>query len=179
MALETLASDLFLAYVNRDASTLLAARKTVAEQSIESKFGNWYASQTRFPQVKHIKAADVRSLVDSKGYNVSFGDAATLNKRSKEWLHANEAKRFTLTPTDSLLFDAVKAIRDYLAHRSDSSLAAMNIALVSVEGKLQNKGLGRGQKKVISAGSFLKAKEKGRSRLERYLGRMKALGQGL
>ena len=176
---ETLVSDLFLAYINRDPAVFLSAKKAAASKSVEDKYGAWLVAQMRFQQPKHVSIADVRAQVDAKGYNVAFPDAAALKTKADSWLAPAYAARFTLSTADASLFDTVKDVRDFLAHRSPSSSTAMNNSLSTVAAPAVNQGLGRGVKKVLSVGAFLRARVAGQQRLVLYLARIKDVASNL
>jgi len=151
-------SELFVAYLNRDASRYVADFDGRILQSIESKFGSWHASRVALNSPRHIPASELSLLVDPSGRNLTFRNTAELQGLATKWLVGASARKFTnLKKIEVALLDACRAMRNYLGHRSKAAKAEMNSALFAIPAST---GLGRVTKPVTSLGAFLKAPAK-------------------
>lgn len=171
VAFEGFFSDLFLAYVNKDSRPFLTAKETEIAKIIKEQFGDWYSSKYKIGVVKHISIKELYPLLDPKGWNITFKNCRSMVSRAKK-LHdpLYSAKYRTLTSKERKFCDAVKFIRNHLAHKSDASFEAMNSSLFSLERSMP--GLGRSGNKASDVGAFLKTKTGGDSRLSVYLEQM-------
>jgi hypothetical protein len=144
---------------------------------VKKEFGQWYADKFNLGTIKHIKTADLYPLLDPRGHNITFYDGKTMVDKAKKNLNAAHSAKYTaLTPSQVKLLNAVKFIRNCVAHRSESSFDAMTDALEKLLGGTF-KGLGRKRdKKVLSIGAYLKSAANlgsNKTRLEVYLTGMK------
>jgi hypothetical protein len=127
---ESFVSELILGLVNRDSATFTATVQKQMREHAEKKFGKSMAASLTLALPKHLKAAQVRALIDQKDLNVSFASAADMVSRSQEWLHPTYAAYFAaLLPADLAIIDACRAIRNYSAHRSRGAGTKLNTAL--------------------------------------------------
>jgi hypothetical protein len=135
----------------------------------------------KFP--KHIVVDDIEKMVNPKRSNVSLPNSKEMIKRANKWLDRSFAIKFSkLTIEDQKLLDSVKSIRNFLAHRSESSLDGMNKQLGNIETTLPaNAGLGKGTANEIrSAGKYLRTKtSSGKRRVEIYLERLRQISDKL
>ncbi|MCA9526001.1 MAG: hypothetical protein KC549_06850 [Myxococcales bacterium] len=176
VGLETFLSDWVLAAINKDASGFIAHEKNRIRTSITDKFGAWHAGAVEFEPGKHVKLTDLRSILDPDGWNLSFKDFETFKQRADQRLAPTyRAKIAALTASDGLAFDAVKAMRNFMAHRSPASKATMNDGLIAVGGDATIRDMGRSERGVNSLGKFLRTKVNGTSRLDLYLDWLVAL----
>jgi len=172
-------SDLFIAYINRDTSAYAMFAEAAVRQHAQEKFGTDVVKSVSLQLELHLSADQVRQLLDSKGYNLTFKTASFLVHRAGEWLAKPYKQYFTaLTPAQRASIDASSAIRNFLAHRSRSSKGEMAKALVVAD---LPRNLGRGTNDVHDIGAFLlstpvRAKT---TRFALYVTNLKALAAGL
>ena len=159
---EGFVSDMFVAYINRDATRFKQHLQTSFAEHIKTadkpklvfdKFGG-----ITFP--KHFKKADVPELADSVGNNITFPNFAELEKRAGTWLVDAHAAKFSgLTAQQKAVVNSVIALRNHIAHRSKRSLDAMNEVLAN--GALHPTGIKRLDNSVSNVGAWLKARPVG------------------
>ncbi|NLS91520.1 MAG: hypothetical protein GXX96_04975 [Planctomycetaceae bacterium] len=120
----------------------------------------------------------MKELLDPTGWNITFRNAETLKTKAADWLATLYASKVTsLTKHDERVIDTTKAVRDFIAHRSDSAKTTMNDLLGEVDKGPPNRHLGRGNHLVHNAGAFLKAEFENRSRVELYIGRLRDIAE--
>jgi hypothetical protein len=154
--LEGYISDLFVAYINRD-DTAFAAH-LVGHMKIETN--DPFATEAKgFASIsirKHLTTAEIRSVLDSKDYNVTFPTVAAMKAGAGKWLsNADKLHFHNISAAHGAVIEATKAIRNFLAHRSPASKATMQNALTNAHLPAD---LRRGQHQIKDAGSFLRAK---------------------
>lgn len=159
---EGFVSDMFIAYINRDATRFKQHLQTSFTEHVKTadkpklvfdKFG-----AITFP--KHLKKADVSELADSVGNNVTFPNFDELEKRAGTWLVPAHAAKFSgLTAQQKAVVNSVIVLRNHIAHRSQRSLDAMNEVLA--KGALHPTGIKRLNNSVSNVGAWLKAKPAG------------------
>lgn len=177
---ESFVSDLLIACVNRDASRFAVHLKDALETDLAPKQREIYSRYASLTIPQHIKKADVVSLIDASGSNITFSNFASLEDAAGRWLAPRHAARITgRSSLEKATVNATISIRNHIAHRSQRSLKAMNIALVN--GVFHNTGRGRGANEVRHVGPFLKAIPVGMqaSRINIYLTAMGAIGAAL
>ena len=163
VAWEGFVSDMFIAFINRDATRFKqhltdSFNTHLKESSTPEKVFAKYGSIT-FPA--HLSKADVLELADSLGNNITFSNFVQLEKKAETWLAATHASRFTtLSSQRKSVVNAIIALRNHIAHRSDRSLNAMNDLLN--KGALTPTGIKRGNNKFHNVGAWLKAVPIGR-----------------
>jgi hypothetical protein len=160
---EGFVSDLFIAYINRDASKFTTHLKASFDEHLKlagtpqrvfSTFG-----EIKFPA--HLTKAQTYSLADNGGNNITFSNFRSLEEKAKSWLSSTHAGKFSnLTGQQKAVIDSVIALRNHIAHRSKRSLDAMNEALNN--GALHTTGIKRGPNRFHNVGAWLKAKPVGR-----------------
>ncbi len=179
-AFEGFLSDVFIAFLNRDSSQYQDHMFNRLKSSVKEKYGEWHSLRLSYAKVKHIGAADVKELLDPTGWNLTFKSAEVLKTKASEWLETSVAKNFTaLTKHDERVIDATKAVRDFIAHRSESAKKRMNDTLKCVDKRPSNRKLGRGTHQIHNVGSFLKKEFKDSARVEFYIGRLRAIADKL
>ena len=174
VAYEVMVSDLFISYISKDPSQLQKEYEKRIGDSIDSKYGSAWKDNIQFNRRKAIPYAELQTLVDSEGRNLSFKDVNGMKQEAHHLLAPKFCNRIQSIPeVDCRLLDTAKAIRNYIAHRSPSSRDYMNQLLLKVDQQDINSGLGRGSgKEVKSAGTFLKAKVDGKPRVQLYMDRL-------
>jgi hypothetical protein len=173
---ESTLSDLYFAYVNKDSSLFIAAKEQKIKDSLTETFGTWYASKISIPHLKHIKADELYTLLDPRGYNITFQNARNMVAQAKKNLlpaYANKYK--AITPHQRKLADCVKYVRNYVAHRSDSGFASMTKALSSLSTGPYASLSRSSSRRVNSVGAYLKSWTGAESRTQLYLKEMCAL----
>jgi len=179
---ECLVSDLFHGYINNSNKTYLSSIEAKIKNSIGDKYSPWHASHISFVGPKHIASAQLSKLLDPTSWNVTFKDMAAMQLRAKEWLAPAHEKAFSaLSTSDVALVDAAHAIRNCIAHNSESSRKVMNtkVRAVVTGPACTNAGLGIGANNVNSIGKYLRAATPGGTRIGVYSDRLKAVGVSL
>lgn len=175
---EGFVSDLLVAYINRDSSRFAVHLSDALREGLTAKQSAIYDRFASLSVPKHLKKADIEGLADVYGNNITFSNFAALEDKAKSWLVKADADRFrNRTPLQKAVVNALIAVRNHIAHRSDRSLLAMNEAMRS--GALQPTGLRRGQNKVHHVGTYLKARVAPtyRPRLDVFLTELAAVAQ--
>lgn len=154
--LEGYISDLFIAYINRDGSrfsTYLTGKMTI---DTKDEYAKRAVSLASIELNKHITTAEIKSIIDDRDFNVTFPETGKMVGAANMWLTNTYATRFTtLTPAQKASLDAIRGIRNFLAHRSKASKDKMQdlLANASLPAPLK-----RGANKVKDVGSFLESK---------------------
>lgn len=172
-------SDLYFAYTNINSSVFINKKETLVKDLIKREFGEWYADKYNLGTIKHIKASELYPLLDPYGHNITFYDGKKMvEKAEKNLIQAHVAKYKSLNNSQIKLINAVKFIRNCIAHRSESSYEAMTDALLKLLSS-SFKELGRKKDKQVNiVGAYLKAAARPTfeaSRLEVFLLEMKKI----
>jgi hypothetical protein len=159
---EGFVSDMFIAYINRDAtrfkdhleSSFEAHLKTGATpKRVFDTFG-----KLAFPD--HLTKAQVQDLANHAGNNITFPNFDQLEQKARVLLVAAHGAKFTgLSGQQKAIVNSVIALRNHIAHRSQRSLNAMNDTLA--EGVLHQTGLKRLNNRFHNVGAWLKARPAG------------------
>lgn len=173
-------SDLLIAYINRDSTRFATHLKDALETGLSDKQKTILTKYTALNVPKHLKKAEILSLVDTNGNNITFSHFDELVTQAKSWLATVDADRFkNRTAREKAIVNSLIALRNHLAHRSDRSHEAMNVALS--KGGLHATGLQRARKKVNNVGTYLKsiAPKKNVTRLEIFLSELQSIAVAL
>lgn len=177
---EGFVSDIFVAYINRDASVFKAylqkqfedhLKKNQMSRAVFGAFGT-----LNFPA--HLKRQDVLSLANCGGANITCPTFQALESKAKLWLHGAHAAKFTgFSASQKQVINALVALRNEIAHRSERSLLSMNEALDHAA--LKGTGLQRQGNKVLKVGVWLKAKPVGcqKTRFQIILSTLEEIGR--
>lgn len=169
VAFERFISDLCLAYLNRNFTVYQAQLVSRINASIGDKFGDRVKSLITIQTKRHVPVAELESIVDPDGWNLTFASVEKLKSSSAAWLAPGHAARInSITAPETRLIETSRAIRDFIAHQSSGSKKRMNDCLSTIETGGHNRHLGRGVNEVHSVGSYLKAVRLGQRRLHRY-----------
>ena len=182
VAFEVFLSDLMLAYINRDFSAYQESLKGRINTSVSTKFGVGAAARTTFAVSRHIKIQDLEQLIDPTGWNLTFKDVSELQSKFADWVvPAYGAGVGALSESDKLLIDTTRAIRNFIAHRSEGSKSVMNDKLLTVSSGdgCPNFSLSRGDHKINDVGAYLKANSVGQRRLLTFMERLKNIAASL
>ncbi len=109
-------------------------------------------------------------LIDPKGFNLTFSSTKELLETTQSWLSVKHQTGFaSLTHDDKVFMDAARAVRNCVAHQSNSSFDRMNTVLATLSPAGIYAGLRRGGKKIEDPGAYLKADSDGRPRAIVYV----------
>ena len=179
VAWESFVSDMFIAFVNRDATSFKthmenSLREHLKDSGMPKRAFDAFGS-LRFPT--HLDKIQVQSLADSSGNNITFSTYEKLEEKAAVWLTPIHGAKFSgLTPQQKAIINGLIALRNHVAHRSQRSLDAMNDVLF--KGVLHPTGLKRGANKFHNVGAWLKAKPLGSpsTRLSLLVGALDGIG---
>jgi len=159
VAWEGFVSDIFIAYINSDSAQFKQhLRNSFNEHLTEhDKANTVFLKYGKLEFPLHLTKADVQSLANSSGSNITFSSFALLEARARIWLVQQHADKFArLTLPQQAVVNAVIALRNHIAHRSKRSLDAMNEA--TANRTLYTTGIKRQDNKFHNVGAWLKAK---------------------
>jgi hypothetical protein len=173
-------SDLLVAYINRASTRFATHLQDALKTGLTDKQIKILTNYGRLSIPSHLQKAEIQELVDGNGSNITFSNFAALIDQTKSWLVPLDAGRFSSrTAREKAVVNALIAVRNQLAHRSERSHRAMNEALNI--GALHLTGLKRGQKKVNSVGTYLKTivLKQPKTRFEIFLTELQTVAGGL
>lgn len=160
---EGFVSDMFIAFINRDATRFKAhlqasfsayIQTSATPKRVFDSFGT-----LTFPT--HLKKTDVLTLADGIGNNITFPNFDELEQKANTWLTPGHAVKFSgLSAQQKAVVNSVIALRNHIAHRSQRSLDAMNDAMA--RGVLHPTGIQRLGNRFHNVGAWLKATPVGR-----------------
>jgi hypothetical protein len=150
--------ELFVAHINHDSSVTTKTILQRIRQSVEQKHGSYIASCISLGSRKRLSRAQVLEVLDQEGRNVTFDSAKRMLERAQEYLPVGAASRFLkLSKGDQASIDAWRALRNVLAHQSDSSRSALDDALSASDLRAS---LRRGKHRINDVGSYLESRYK-------------------
>jgi hypothetical protein len=169
-------SDLFVAYINRDSQRFRDHLLYHLNLESDDEF-----AKRALPYVEkampHLSVERIRGILDSNGYNVVFPTTDKMKESAGKWLADTHKQRFTqLTAEQCAVIALLKAIRNFLAHRSDNADTTMQDSLLSADLPARFK---RSVNNVSDVGAYLRATQQGQSRLKHYLLYLKTLSAQL
>ena len=180
VAVESFLSAWIVGAVNRDSSQFLQHRKNALTQSVSSKFSSWDVAHFSYSPPTHISANDLKTLLDPDGWNITFGSFQKLKERCADWLAPSFLAKIDSVPAQRRkIINAAKAIRNCVAHQSESSFREMNNQVSSLPNSGTCRHLRTSVNSVSNVGSHLKAAAGGKTRVELYLQEFKRLGSDL
>lgn len=172
--LEGFISDLIIAYINRDATRF----KEFFINNLEIKAKDVKDDQAQRAKdlvemsMPHLSVDKIRKLLDPSGANIAFPLTASMKETSAKWLVNDDRDRFTgLSQQHAAILDAIKKIRNYLAHRSANAETAMQEMLFAANLPAELK---RGQNNVNDVGAYLRALQ-GSARFHHYVTHVRAI----
>lgn len=180
--LECLISDLFHGYINNNNKTYMAHIQSKIKNPITDKYSAWHATHTTFAGPEHINSAQLSTLLDPTSWNITFKDVSAMKVRAKEYLSSAHEKRFSgISASDGALIDAAHAIRNCIAHNSESSRKVMNtkIKKLITGPACTNIGLELTTNSVTKIGKYLRANAQQSMRVLIYSDRIKSIGLSL
>ncbi|WP_374324760.1 HEPN domain-containing protein [Aquipseudomonas alcaligenes] len=158
VAWEGFVSDLFIAYINVDASRFKTHLVDSFNEHVKAqdKPNRVFQKYGKLQLPNHLSKADVQSLANGSGSNITFRNFDELVDRAAVWLIQAHADRFrNITAPQKALINSVISLRNHVAHRSQRSLDAMNTSLAV--GALHTTGIKRLGQKFHNVGAWLKA----------------------
>jgi hypothetical protein len=103
----------------------------------------------------HLSVDKIKEILDPTGFNVTFSTTDKMKEAAGKLLADADKVRFTGTSAQQCAFiDFIKAVRNFLAHRSQSADNTMQAALAAVDLPVE---LRRGNNNVNDVGSWLRA----------------------
>ncbi|WP_124180368.1 hypothetical protein [Pseudomonas aeruginosa] len=155
--LEGFISDLFVAYINKKNEKFvgyLTSRMNISSDDSYARqaINNNHAS---VDIGSHLTVEAIRNILDPKSYNITFPTAGEMKASANKWLSAPyDGQIAGISARHSSMLDAIKSIRNYLAHRSSYSSVTMQASLIGKNLPAQFK---RNKKKVEKVGYFLES----------------------
>jgi hypothetical protein len=149
--------DLIVAYIEQRPDECVRFHKDRVTQSIKEKnqiFLTWITINV--PAV--LSKAEIESMVDPKGWNITAESAAVLSKLTNQILPGGVARKFALNEPDGKFVDLTISMRNYLSHHSVGSLNIMKQKLAEYQ-KVEKKSPLRG--KFTEMGPYLMRQLKG------------------
>ena len=115
-------------------------------------------------------------LLDTRGWNIAFQNAASLSAKANELLASRFARRFVLNSADSEFFDYVVCLRNFLSHYSSGARRALTEAIDGLTDESNHPLKGQ----VTHIGPYLKrVRVQHKTRAEYTVQRLRAIAQTL
>lgn len=173
--LEGYVSDLFVAYINKKSGPFVSSLTRHMKIESDDDLAKRAIALATVDITSHLTLDKIRSILDPKGWNVTFSTSADMKRKAGLWLDLPFKSHFTgLSAKHCATLEATKAIRNYLAHRSSNSKKTMQDVLQNSDLTI---GFMRGPNKVNKVGSFLDSTPNGctKTRIQFYLLELKAI----
>lgn len=172
--LEGFISDLFVAYINHDFERFrahLLNRVTIDASDDYAK----RAKDHMVTSMPNLNVEQIRNVLDPSAYNVTFPTTAKMKEAAGKWLAVADKQRFTNATAQQCAFiDFVKAMRNFLAHRSQASDNSMQESLVAPD---LPAALKRNQNNVADVGAYLRALKDDQTRFKHFTDAVSNLAQ--
>jgi hypothetical protein len=172
--LEGYISDLFTAYINQNDArfkTELINKMKIDTSDLHAKAATSFAAiliQGRLTQ------SEIRKIIDPRDFNITFVTTAEMKAAAGRWLATGYKNRFTsITGPQAAVMECIKAMRNFLAHRSTSARDTMQTALAKSN---LPASLKRGGHEIHDVGSYLTAQSGGSTRIAQYLTYLESIG---
>lgn len=173
---EGFVSDLFVAYINRNSQRFRDHLLNLVSLEADDAYAKRAVPFVE-KSMPHLAVDHIRSILDSRGYNITFPTTVQMKESAGTWLSdADKACFIGTTPQECSIIDLTKAIRNFLAHRSQSADTTMQAALVSAGLPAE---LRRAINNVADVGVYLRAIQNGDSRLRFLIQQLRAFGARL
>jgi len=173
---EGFVSDLFVAYINRDSDRF----RTHVLRNMSIEAADDYAKRSLDlveKSLPHLSVDKIREILDPTGYNVTFQTTARMKEAAGKWLPQADSVKFTgASNQQCAVVDFVKAVRNYLAHRSNASMARMQEALVAADLPAE---LRRAGNRVRNVGAYLRSTHGPQRRFLHSVAQIRALAAQL
>lgn len=172
-------SDLFVAYLNQDSSQFIAHLTPLISMTAEDAVAKRALSLATVKLKNHFTVADLRNVLDSRDYNVTFPSTAKLKEAAGKYLIPAHKSYFTgLAKGQCASIEAWRLVRNFLAHRSQLAKTEMQDALTAASLPAWFK---RGKNEVHDVGSFMTSipPKNTKVRLACLLAEMKTIGKAV
>lgn len=188
VAFEGFFSDFIVACVNQNPEALQNDLEARSRQATEKNVGLWARDHIQLKCAPHLTVAEIQSILNPSGWNITAKNASDLQTKADRWLTGVVKSNIQkLTSDDKDLIDCVKAMRNFVAHRSEFAYERMNEALDKVYSHRSTRHLGRSvtrpghTRRVYKVGSFLKAEvgTGGERRILAFLGQLTDIAESL
>lgn len=172
--LEGYISDLFTAYINQDDSRFkreLLQKMTIATDDAHAKAAKDYAAVIIDGRLTQTQ---IRKILDPRDFNITFVTVSEMKSAAGRWLVATYRNRFTaITGGQASVLECIKAMRNFMAHRSTSARDKMQTALAKAD---MPAALKRGGHEIHDVGSYLTSVAGGSTRITQYLNQLTTIG---
>lgn len=169
-------SDLFVAYINRDSEKFrgfLIGKISIAAEDEYAKRAVKHVERS----MPHLSVDRIKEILDPTGYNITFKSTAKMKEAAGTWLSdADKAHIVGVAAAECAVIDFVKAVRNYLAHRSEAARAKIDEALFATD---LPDVFRRNTNSVGDVGAYLLNKQSGQLRFEHMLNHVRQLGAKL
>tara|TARA_R110002072_G_scaffold187629_1_gene344462 strand:+ start:174 stop:872 length:699 start_codon:yes stop_codon:yes gene_type:complete len=156
-AWEAFLNDLFVAYINHDSSKMNQTLRNAIEGELEGRLKRAFVSYGGLTLPKQIDRKTILQL-NSQNKSISFSNFNQIRELARSRLVKSKADLITqIQAPDKARIDAWIKIRNYLAHRSGSSLAELNALLK--EERMHHTGMRLRNNSIRSVGSYLQARQ--------------------
>ena len=166
VAFETFISDIFMAYINKSSMSYQNFQEAKIKKLVKEEYGDWYSNRISMSKSLHLKADEVESLIDPKGFNLTFSSTNEMKRIAGGWIaQEHREKIFRLTDDDLKFIDCCREIRNAIAHKSKRSLTSMNDLLRSIPDASTISFIHRQTNDINVVGVFLKSRSNGEQRV--------------
>ncbi|WP_421192437.1 hypothetical protein [Aeromonas jandaei] len=180
VSFETFLSALFTAYVNKKPINYQNSQEAKIKKLVKEHFGDWYSNKISMSKIPHLKAEDVESLIDPKGFNLTFNSTEEMKRTAGGWISQDlRSNLFRLSADDCKFIDCCREIRNAIAHKSKRSFTSMNEMLRSVDARSTIAFIHRPENDIKNVGVFLKSKINGEQRIITSMLRLQAIASAM
>ena len=118
---EDFLNNLILSYISTRPTKFMKDMRDRIKQSNIDKFGISVANRISFSIPSNVSTVLVQSFIDPKGWNVTPTLKEGITGLANKYLHAKDAKKFSLGANDLTFIEFVRCLRNYLSHQSRNS----------------------------------------------------------
>lgn len=174
---ESFVSDLIIEHIATSPYVFLSNLSDRISQSIKERYGAPTGNRVHFDRPQTVTRNTIKKLIDPKGFHLSVSSGEGLAKIANKHLPARQARKFSL-PSESIeLIDFVKATRNFLSHRSQSSRTELRSIISGISPKGKNGPLAGDFRQV---GPYLKYGQPGQDKRSTFIGkRLREIAQDL
>lgn len=171
---EGFVSDLFVAFISIDSISFkkfILSGISVRPNDDKSNQHKRAIGIAKINLPNSFSAPQIRSIVDSQDYNVTFSSVSEMCKHAGIWLSPTHKQGFrALSQKQKAFLAVVRTTRNFLAHRSQAAAKDMNVAL---QDNHLPTGIKRGINKIEDVGAFVIAGNP--KRLLLFIGELKEI----
>jgi hypothetical protein len=166
-------SDLFVAYINRDSEKLRGFLISKISIDAEDEYARRAVKHVE-SSIPHLSVDRIKEILDPSGYNITFKTTAKMKEAAGTWLSdADKAHIVGVSAAECAVIDFIKAVRNYLAHRSEAARAKMDEALFATD---LPDVFRRNANAVTDVGAYLLSRQSTLLRFEHALNQVRQLG---